>query len=257
MSELYQGIIFDVDGVLEFKGQAYPGAVDLLNGLRRKGVPIRILSNSTLKSRKSCTEKLNKRGFEVFEEEVVTASYATAQYLKTLNPRSCWVLLKREGLDEFRDFQHDMENPEYVVLGDYREDFNFVNLNKALKLISHGSKLVVMITEITDNSMGDLELTVGAYGQMLENAAGVKGTWIGKPNKYIFDIALRTMEGIGRNKIVMIGDKIGADILGAQNAGIKSVLIKSGEFKESDLQSPIRPDYVFDSIKEVGKLFGL
>ena len=251
-----QAVIFDLDGVLEYQGKAYPGAVDLLDSLRRKGIPLRVLSNSTLKSRRSCTEKLNRKGFTVYEHEVITASFATARYLETLNPRSCWVLLKGEGLNEFHNFRHDTENPEYLVLGDLREDFNFQNLNKALRLLRNGAKLVVMITETVDSSLGEMELTVGAYGKMLEDAAGIRATYIGKPNRYIFDITLDTLGNIERNKVLMVGDKIGTDILGAKNAGLKAVLVKTGEFRESDLESSIVvPNYIFDSVREVGKLF--
>ena len=50
--------------------------------LRQKGILIRILTNSTLKSRKYCTAKLTQQGFHVREKEVITASYATAKYLR-------------------------------------------------------------------------------------------------------------------------------------------------------------------------------
>ncbi len=256
MKDEIEGVIFDLDGVLEFQGKAYPGAVELLVSLRRRRVPIRVLSNSTLKSRISCTEKLNKKGFSVYEHEVVTASFAAARYLETLNPRSCWVMLKGEGLEEFRNFRHDPDNPEYLVLGDFRQDFSFQNLNKALRLLCKGAKLIVMITETVDSSLGEMELTVGAYGKMLEDAAGIKATYIGKPNRYIFDITLDTMGDIDRSKILMVGDKIVADILGAKNVGLKTALVKTGEFRESDLKSPIiAPDYIFDSVRDVGKLF--
>ncbi len=248
-----KGVIFDLHGVLMFHGEVYPGAVELLNSLRQKGVIFRILSNSTLESRKSCAAKLRKKGIRVYEDEVVTASFATAQYLKTMHPTSCWIMLKREGLDEFRDFHHDSENPEYIVLGDFREDFNFQNLNKALRLLSRGAKLIVMIPETIDNSVGELELTVGAYGKMLEEAANIKATYIGKPNRYVFEIALNTMEIRERNRVLMVGDRISTDISGARNVGLKTALVRTGEFRESDLESRTTPDYVFDSVREVGE----
>ncbi len=249
------GVIFDLDGVLEFQGKVYPGAIELLDSLRRRGIPIRILSNSTLKSRRACTEKLNKEGFTFSQYEVVTASFATARYLETLNPKSCWIMLKGEGLEEFRNFRQDLDNPEYVVLGDFREGFNFQNLNKALRFLFKGAKLVVMITETTDKSMGELELTVGAYGKMLEDAAGIKAIYIGKPNRYIFDITLDTMGNIERSKTLMVGDRVKTDILGAKRVGLETALVKTGEFRESDLESPVTPDYIFDSVREVATLF--
>ncbi len=147
-----KGIIFDVDGVLTFQGVTYPGAVETIEILREKEIILKFVTNSTLKSRKSCAERLRKAGFTIMDEEVITASYATAVYLKELNPRSCWVLLEREGRDEFKDFNHDTETPEYVVVGDYRDNLNFENMNKALRLLLKGAKLVGMSPELVDAS---------------------------------------------------------------------------------------------------------
>jgi HAD superfamily hydrolase (TIGR01450 family) len=127
-------------------------------------------------------------------------------------------------------------------------------MNKALKLLQRGSKFIVMISQIVDNSMGDVELTVGAYGKMLEDAANVKATYIGKPSKFIFEMALKTMD-IERNTVLMVGDRVSSDIRGAKNAGIKSVLVKTGEFKESDLAGDVQPDHIVDSISEIKRLF--
>jgi len=253
-AEKFKGVIFDVDGVLEFQGKVYAGAIELVNSLREKGIIIRILTNSTLKSRKQCADQLKEKGFNIYETEVITASYATAQYLKSLQPQSCWIMLKGKGLEEFRAFNQDGQKPEYLVLGDMREDFNFHNMNKALQLLKNGAKFIVMITEAVDSSLGQLELTVGAYGKMLEEAAQVKATYIGKPNKYIFQITLENMD-IDKSKVLMVGDKVATDILGAKKAGLKSALVKTGEFKETDLNCDIKPDYIFDSIKDVARLF--
>ena len=246
----FKGVIFDIDGVLEFQGEAYPKAVELLETLRKKGVAIRILSNSTLKSRKVCTEKLNRHGFGVTEAEVITASWATAHYLRNLKPKSCWVMLKGKGIEEFKEFKIDDQAPEYIVLGDYREEFRFENLNKALKLLLQGAKLIVMIPEKIDHSLGEVELTVGAYGQMLEDAAGIKATYIGKPSAYMFDIAIDSI-GIDRSQVLMVGDRVSTDIAGARRAGIPSVLVKTGEFKPGDLEGDIQPDFMVDAVGDI------
>ena len=254
MKAEFKGVLFDINGVLEFQGTVYPGAIELLDRLRRKGIVIRILTNSTLKSRQDCAAKLNKMGFKIKADEVITASYATARYLKTLNPRSCWVMLKGKGLEEFKDFHHDDKKPEYIVLGDYRHGFNFQNMNKVLQLLLEGSRLIVMIPEKVDHSMGQVELTVGAYGKMLEDAANLKATYIGKPNPYIYEITLQSM-GLQKKQVLMVGDRIATDITGARLAGIKSVLVKTGEFCLSDLKGNVQPDYVVDSIQKLEKLF--
>ncbi len=251
--EKIKGVLFDLDGVLEFKGKVYPGAIELIDDLRRNDIGIRILTNSTLKSRKSCADKLIQKGFTIYEEEIITASFATARYLKQLKPKSCWIMLDGRGLDEFRDYEQDMIHPEYIVLGDYREKFNFQNMNKALRLLLEGSKLVVMISEMVDHSMGDVELTVGAYGKMLEIASGAETTYVGKPSRYMFELAIRTM-AIPKSQLLMVGDRVGSDILGAQSAGIRSVLVKTGEYQDGDQANKAQPDYIIDSIADLSLL---
>jgi ribonucleotide monophosphatase NagD (HAD superfamily) len=84
-------------------------------------------------------------------------------------------------------------------------------MNRALK----GVRLLLMIPVEVDHSLGSVELTAGAYGQMLEDAAGIKATDIGKPGTYLIDVAL---EGINADcaRVLMIGDRVATDILGAR-----------------------------------------
>ncbi len=253
MKPKIKGIIFDVDGVLEFQGKVYPGAVETIAKLREWGISIRLLTNSTLKSRQSCAERLRKAGFKIFDAEVITASYAAAMYLKERQPRSCWVMLEREGLDEFQDFEPDTETPEYIVIGDNRSKFNFEHLNQALRLILKGAKLIGMQAELIDSSLGEMELNVGSWVGMLERATGVKAIYIGKPNSYVFNLAIKTLK-LDKKEVLMVGDRVSTDIKGARQYGIKSVLLRTGEFNEADLTEGIEPDFILNSIRDVLRL---
>lgn len=246
--ENIKGLIFDVDGVLVYQGKVYPGAIETIDTLRDKGMVLRFLTNSTLKSRRSCAEKLNKAGFRIYDQECITASSATAAYLEGLKPKSCWVMLEREGIDEFKSFTQDTENPEYVVVGDNRSQFDFDHLNKALRLIRKGARLIGMQSELIDSSMGDLELNVGSWVGMLERASGVQATYIGKPNSYMFELAVRTM-GLDKSEIIMVGDRMSTDVKGAQDFGIRAMLVKTGEYQQDDLDGSVKPNYMLDSIR--------
>jgi HAD superfamily hydrolase (TIGR01458 family) len=245
-----RGIILDVDGVLDFQGKVYPGAVDTVATLRRLGFVLRFLTNSTLHSRASRAAKLVAEGFDVSAEEVVTASYVAARYLRQQDPKSCWVMLAGEGLDEFSAFHHDMENPEYIVVGDYRDRFDFEHLNCALRLLLKGAKLVGMSSDLVDRSTGAPELNVGSWVRLLERASGVQAVYVGKPRPIAFELTLTDM-GLTRDQVVMVGDRVPSDISGAQAFGIRSVLVKTGEFLVGDLDAGIEPDFVLDSIADL------
>jgi HAD superfamily hydrolase (TIGR01458 family) len=252
--EPIKAVILDIDGVLEYRGQVYPGAVETLETLRSRGLALRFLTNSTLKSRASCAAKLRRRGFAAADEEVVTASYATACYLRGLKPKSIWLMLAREGRDEFAEFILDRERPEYIVVGDYRQDFNFENLNHALRLLADGARLVGMQNELVDGSLGELELNVGSWVAMLERASGVPAVYIGKPFPYVFELTLQNL-GLAGDEVLMVGDRVSADIQGAKNASLRSALVKTGEFRPADLDAGVQPDAILESIQELLTLF--
>jgi phospholysine phosphohistidine inorganic pyrophosphate phosphatase len=52
-------------------------------------------------------------------------------------------------------------------------------------------------------------------------------------------------------QVAMIGDDIEVDVGGAQRAGLKGILVRTGRFRETDLQSEIEPDGVIDSIADL------
>lgn len=249
-----QAVIFDIDGVLEFQGKVYAGAIETVNTLRQRGISLRFLTNSTLKSRVSAAEKLRRKGFQIVDEEVITASHATAVYLRQIKARSIWLMLEREGREEFSDFVHDSENPEYVVVGDYRDNLNFANMNKALRLLLKGAQLIGMTPEELDTSMGEPELNVGAWAKMLEHASGVTAVYIGKPSIFVFEMTLRTLAQ-PKQAVIMVGDRVSSDVAGAKHAGLRSVLLRTGEFDPRHLDGSVQPDYIFDSIQDLLTLF--
>lgn len=250
---MVRGVIFDIDGVLEYQGEVYPYAVDTIQKLRNRGLSVRFLTNSTLKSRASCAGMLREKGFAVVDEEIFTASYITAAYLKLLHPRSCWIMLDGEGRSEFQDFTQDHENPEYIVIGDNRSCFDFDHLNHALRLLLSGSRLIGMQSELIDTSMGKAELNVGSWVGMLERASGVRAIYLGKPNSFTFELALQST-ALGNKQVTMVGDRVSTDVVGANKAGIQTVLVRTGEFHLNDLQNAVHPDFIVDSIQDIPDL---
>ena len=53
----------------------------------------------------------------------------------------------------------------------------------------------------------------------------------------------------------MVGDDIVNDVVGAQAAGIRAALVRTGKFQEADLaKGP--PDFVLDSLADLPRLLG-
>ena len=66
------------------------------------------------------------------------------------------------------------------------------------------------------------------------------------------EATLESMNLQDRDRVLMVGDKTSTDILGAKNAGLRSALIRTGEFIQDGSADDLQPDYSFDSIAELG-----
>jgi ribonucleotide monophosphatase NagD (HAD superfamily) len=60
---------------------------------------------------------------------------------------------------------------------------------------------------------------------------------------------------LGVREVAMVDDRVDSDIAGARIAGMRSILIKTGEYGERDLEGTTLPDHVLNSIKELVGLF--
>ncbi len=73
-----------------------------------------------------------------------------------------------------------------------------------------------------------------------------------KPHPHIFELALKHF-GVQPDEAVMVGDKLGADVLGAKNVGLASVWITRRAHRDdnSSHEDTIRPDAVIQSLREL------
>ncbi|MCY0867599.1 MAG: HAD hydrolase-like protein [Aquificaceae bacterium] len=53
------------------------------------------------------------------------------------------------------------------------------------------------------------------------------------------------------HEALMVGDDIEFDVKGAQDAGIRGVLVKTGKFRPEDLKKGIEPFAILESVAEL------
>jgi ribonucleotide monophosphatase NagD (HAD superfamily) len=78
-----------------------------------------------------------------------------------------------------------------------------------------------------------LNLDAGAFVAGLEYAAGLRAEVIGKPAAAMFHTACAQL-GLPPEQVVMVGDDVEADVLGALDAGLQAALVRTGKFREDD-----------------------
>ncbi len=81
-----RALLCDIDGVLTVSWQALPGAVEAIDELRAKRVPVIFVTNTTSTTRAAVATRLHRAGFRIDPEEVSTAPRAAAEYLVEHRP---------------------------------------------------------------------------------------------------------------------------------------------------------------------------
>ena len=100
-------------------------------------------------------------------------------------------------------------------------------------------------------------LDVGAFVSALEYASGKSATIIGKPSLNLFVLAVEGWN-LQVGEILMVGDDIRGDIVGASSVGMKSVLVKTGKFLDKNLRcSDVMPNYIINSIADLPDIIDL
>lgn len=251
-----EGLLLDIDGVLTLSWDPLPGAVETLRRLRSDGVPFRLITNTTTKTRAELAATLREAGFDVADADVVTAVVATAAHLREAHPgATVFVLSDGDALADLEGVRLvEVDRADVIVLGGACEDFTYEAMNRIFGRLMDGATLVGMHRNLFWKTERGWELDGGAYLAGLEEATERRATICGKPAKAYFDAALQ-MLGTDASRAVMVGDDVVNDIAGARRAGIRGVLVRTGKYRHGDegrLEGP--PDHVVDSIAEVPDL---
>lgn len=254
---LPRGLLIDIDGVLTVGWEPIPGSLDAFLELRRRGIPMRLATNTTSLTRAGVAGRLVAAGFAVAADDILTAPLATAAYLRTQHPRARVFLLSTGDLaDDLTglDIVGTEEDADVVVLGGAGLAYTHEQLNHAFNLLLDGASFVAMHRNLTWRTARGMELDTGAYVVALEAATGTDSKVIGKPSPEFFRAGLDALsDEIGSelqpDEVMMIGDDVVNDVGGAQAVGIAGCLVRTGKFSQGSLAAAaVKPDDVVDDL---------
>ena len=252
-----KGVLFDLDGVLYVGKQAIAGAVAAVERIRASGMQCRFVTNTSTLSLASLQRKINALGFTVEREEIISAPQAALLYLRQQHDPVCRLLLADDVKQDFREFRQSDQEADHIVIGDIGDAWSYAVLNEVFHRLMDGARLIAIHKNRFWQTEHGLQMDIGGFVEALEYASGVKAMLIGKPAADFFAMALSDM-GLQPGKAVMIGDDIDADVGGAQQAGLRGILVKTGKYRQAYADaSPIRPDMVIDSVADLPNALGL
>ena len=249
--------IVDMDGVLYRGNTAIPGAREFISALEETGRKFLLLTNNSSLTPAQCEAKLAGMGIRVRQDKIFTSAQATALYLRSIAGAGAKVLLI--GMDGIREallaegFTLSTDrDADFVVVG---IDFNlsYEKLKEATLAIRAGATFIGTNPDKTLPTEEGLCPGNGAILAALEASTGVKPIIVGKPSPLIFEMALRRL-GSSPEETAVVGDRLETDILGAKEAGLRSILVLSGVTDRQFLaSSELKPDFVFESVKELAE----
>jgi HAD superfamily hydrolase (TIGR01458 family) len=247
------GVLLDIDGVLYVGDEPIEGAHEALAELRRLSAGVRLVTNTTSRSRRTIHEHLRRLGFEVSLAEVLTPAAMAERYCRERSFRSVTVLVSEDLREDLAGLESTpLGAPtDAIVLGDLGDGFTPRVLNAAFRALMEGAELIALQHNRYWRRADGLTLDVGAYAEALEYASGTEAVTVGKPAREFFQAA---MDDVGLARGVMIGDDIEADVGGAMAAGLAGVLVRTGKFHRGALTARVTPTAIVDSVKDAPSL---
>ncbi len=269
LARQFKAVCFDSYGVLKNYAGAIEGGAEVLDTLRAEGTEIRILTNDASRSQGQQAQRFNELGYtRIRASEIITSGMMAKLYLREKITTGAVAYLgtaasARYVLDagcvavpiaEVDDFQ---EITAMVFLDDEGFDWN-TDLNTTINLLR--ARNIPVVVANTDKlypvTRTRVSLATGGIAKLVEGVVNRTFLHFGKPDTQMFNYAfedLNRAESVAKREVLMVGDTLRTDILGANKFGIRTCLTLSGNTTERDYaedieRSGIQPDFVCLSI---------
>ena len=245
-----KAIFFDLDGTLYFREKAIEGALETVDYLKSKGYICRFLTNTDSKKTIHVLDKVKKLGFNIELDEIYTPVTASVKFLRCNKESKIYPLVSDNIINEYDEFTISEENVDYIIIGDCRDKINYDNLNKAFKVIGENTEIIALQKGRYFYDHTGKNLDTGAFVAMMEYATRKSSKVLGKPSESFFNMLLQDLK-LKPSEIIIIGDDISTDIVGANNIGAMGVLVKTGKYMDQIKLDVAIPDLVLDSVADL------
>ena len=225
-------IVMDCDGVIWQGDTLLPGARESIALLREQGKRLVFVTNNSNKSRAQYVYKFEQLGIAVEKEEIFSAAFAAAAYLKTRKfDKKAFVVGGRGIVDELNDMQIEVDPGVFnavqctevdwedlvldvdvgaVIVG---QDvaFTYAKLAYASLAIQRGAVFVATNPDAADSLGPGMMPGSGAIVAAVETASGRSPEiYAGKPSAFLLEL----LKGnhVDMSRTLVVGDRLDTDI---------------------------------------------
>jgi 4-nitrophenyl phosphatase len=231
--------VFDIDGTLALMDKAkgtyaaLPGAVEAVNALTARGMPVVAYTNGTFFPPEHYYAPLADAGLHFAAGHILTPATVAARQLTKfghtrvmlIGAEGTRVPLQQVGIEIIEaEGAPDVE----VVLLAWTKEFNSRQLDACAQAIWRGAKLyATSVAPYFAGATGKLMGVSGAAAAALNNATGVTAEVFGKPSTAGLNI-ISEITGVSSQDMVVLGDDPNLEIAMARKGGAFAVGITTG-----------------------------
>lgn len=257
----FAGYVFDLDGTIYLGDELLPGAGETVAALAAAGRKLLFLSNNPTKSPEEYVAKLSRLGIPATREQVLTSTDTMVAWLLAHHPGATVYPigeppLERALADAGIRLSADPARID-LVIASFDRTFAYPKLQIAFDAIrTHGRARLVATNpdRFCPLPGGRGEPDAAAVIGAIEACTGVRcGQVTGKPDPVMLAAALARL-GLEAGDCVMVGDRLATDIRMANDAGMASALVLTGETTLATLRTTApaaRPTWVLRRIDDL------
>lgn len=249
----YKGYLIDLDGTMYRGKEPIAEAPRFIEQLREAKIPFLFLTNNSTKTPADVAANLRDNfGIEAADEEIITTSLATADYLSSLNKGKTVYAIGEKGLHEAlaaKGFTGEEQNPDYVVIG-LDQHVTYEKFKIATLAIHNGAEYIATNRDTNLPSEIGMLPGAGSLAAVLTTATRVQPTFIGKPESIIMEQALKKL-GLTADEVLMVGDNYETDIIAGIRSDIDTLLVFTGFTSREEAEKlEIQPTYKIDTLAD-------
>lgn len=228
----YELIMFDIWGVI-VEGEPYPGVVDSINFLMKSDVEVRFVSNS-MRLQGAINKAMNEIGLECYASQFFTSGQmANDVFLQGRGePPLVYYISNNSSLNLIPPnvaTTADITKANKLLFASQLSTGDDLDIYNDIfkEAISSNIEFICPNPDTIIVNRGIYTYCPGYFAQKYEDMGG-KVIYIGKPGRDIFLNAIQSAKVKDLSKVLMVGDTLEMDIVGANRVGIDSALVITG-----------------------------
>ncbi|EXF24553.1 haloacid dehalogenase [Nesterenkonia sp. AN1] len=253
----YDGVLFDLDGVLYAGPHAIPGAAHAVEQLVSRGVPRGYVTNNASRSAEQVATHLNELGIPALTHEVFGSAPAGIALLSAALDPGASVLVT--GSRYLRTLVQDAgfsiaesaaDHPAAVIQG-FDPTLGWADLAEAAYAVNNGAQWFATNLDLSIPRERGIAPGNGALVEAVGRATGKTPTAAGKPEPVMFTQAADSLK---MQRPLVIGDRLDTDVLGGNRAGFDTALVLTGidtAAAAEQAQDSMRPDWILAELRQL------